>query len=137
MSTPPWGQEPPPDPYGQQPGAPYQPYGQPYGQPDAQPYAQPGSPYGAYPTPPQTNGLAIGSLVVSVASLVVCCGLSGVVGAILGHVARRQIRQQPDQTGAGLALAGIIVGSIATGIFVLVIVFWIIAFASLSGSFGP
>ena len=31
----------------------------------------------------------------------------------------------------------IIVGSIATGIWVLVIVFWVIAFASFTGSFGP
>ena len=35
-------------------------------------------------------------------------------------------------------IAGIIVGSIATAFFVLMIVFWIIAVVSISsGSFGP
>jgi hypothetical protein len=58
-------------------------------------------------------------------------------GLILGILARKQIRQTGED-GDGLALAGIIVGGIATAFFVLVIVFWIIAFASLSsGSFAP
>jgi hypothetical protein len=42
-------------------------------------------------------------------------GLLGIVGAILGHVARRRITVNGTQ-GSGLALAGIIVGWIATGI---------------------
>ena len=58
-------------------------------------------------------------------------------GLILGIIARKQIRQTGED-GDGLALAGIIVGGIFTAIFVLLIVFWIIAFASLAnGSFGP
>ena len=58
-------------------------------------------------------------------------------GLILGIVARKQIRQTGED-GDGLALAGIIVGGIFTAIFVLLIVFWIIAVASLAnGSFGP
>jgi hypothetical protein len=55
----------------------------------------------------------------------------------LGISARRQIRRTGEQ-GDGLALTGVILGSIATGLFVLLIVFWIVVFASLtSGSFGP
>lgn len=99
MSTPPWDEQPdgqPPPPY--------------------QPYAAPGSPYSGYPTVPQTNGLAIASLAVSVAGTLVCCGFSGIVGAILGHVSRKQIREQPNQTGAGVALAGIIVGWVSFGL---------------------
>jgi hypothetical protein len=58
-------------------------------------------------------------------------------GLILGIIARKQIRQTGED-GAGLALAGIIVGGIFTAFFVLLIVFWIIAFATLAnGSFGP
>jgi hypothetical protein len=108
VSTPP---PPPPDPYGgQQPN----PYG---GQPPQNPYG--GGPYGGYPgygyTPPKpTNGMAIASLVVSLVGLVTC-GVGGLVGAILGHVAKRQIRDR-DQAGDGLALAGIIIGWI---VFVL------------------
>jgi len=52
-------------------------------------------------------------------------------GLILGIIARKQIRQTGED-GDGLALAGIIVGGIVTALFVLVIVFWIIAFAALN-----
>jgi hypothetical protein len=58
-------------------------------------------------------------------------------GLILGIIARKQIRQTGEE-GAGLALAGIIIGGIATALFALLIIFWIIAFATLAnGSFGP
>lgn len=113
MSTPPWGggesPPPPPNPYGQQ-GAPYQPYGTgptPY---DGGPY--PAAAPGFRPVP-QTNGLAIASLCVSIASFVFCLGLPGIVGALMGHSARKQIRNDPNQTGEGLAVGGIVVGWVA------------------------
>jgi hypothetical protein len=73
--------------------------------------------YPAYPYPVarKTNGLAIASLVVSIASFFVCAGLIGFVGAILGHVARKQIAERGED-GAGMAKAGIIIGWIATAI---------------------
>ena len=55
---------------------------------------------------------------------------------VLGVMARKQISQTREE-GDGLALAGIIVGSIVTGIWLLVIVLWIVAFASITSSFGP
>lgn len=125
MSTPPWGQDPQqqPDSGGQ---SPYQPYGapNPYGQ---SPYGQ--QPYGGspYPAPTQTNGMAIASLVVSIVSITVCCGLTGIVGAILGHVARKQINER-NESGGGMALAGIIVGWIGFAIALLVIAFYAIIF---------
>jgi len=58
-------------------------------------------------------------------------------GLVLGIVARKQIRETGEE-GDGLALAGIIVGGIATALFALFIVVWIGAFVSItSGSFGP
>jgi hypothetical protein len=45
-------------------------------------------------------------------------GISAPVGAILGHIARKQIRERGEQ-GDGMALAGIIVGWILTGIMAL------------------
>jgi hypothetical protein len=50
----------------------------------------------------------------------VCYGggaVLGVVGAVLGHVARRQIRD--GEGGAGMALAGVIVGWVAAGLGLL------------------
>jgi hypothetical protein len=77
-------------------------------------YPQPMYPYPYQPPRPPTEGLAIASLVVSCAAVLGVCtygvgGLLGVVGAILGHVARHRIRRTGGE-GAGLALAGIVVG---------------------------
>jgi hypothetical protein len=70
-----------------------------------------------------TNGLAIASLVCSLAGLVTC--ISAPVGAILGHVARRQIRER-GEAGDGMALAGIIVGWILTGLGLAVTILYIV-----------
>ena len=103
-------------------------YGPPgYGPPPG--YPPPG--YG-YPPPgfyrPPTNTMAILALVFAF--------VFAPVGVGLGIAARRQIRQTGEE-GDGLALAGIIVGGIFTALFVLMIVFWIIAFASITSSFCP
>ena len=124
MSTPPWGQEPeppttPPPPPSQGPGpAPYQPYG------------TPPTPYGSFPPPQQTNGLAIASLVVSIVSIVLCCGLPGIAGAIMGHVARKQAREQ-GQAGDGIALGGIIVGWLGFALALAGVAFYVVAIVIL------
>ncbi len=124
----------PPAPYGTPgygpPGGPQGYYPQGYGQPPygqqayGQPYGQPG-----YPPPPPyprpTNTMAILSLVLAF--------VMAPAGLVLGIIARKQIRQTGEQ-GEGLALAGIIVGSIACAIWLLVIVFWIIALVAISNS---
>jgi hypothetical protein len=48
-------------------------------------------------------------------------------------IARKQIRQTGEE-GEGLALAGVIIGSVFTALFVLFIIIWIIAFASIAGT---
>lgn len=83
-----------------------------------------------YQTPPAapqstgTNGMAIAALVISLHSF----GLPGVsiVGAILGHVARHQIRRT-GQDGDGVALAGIIIGWAITGLYLALVGFIIVA----------
>jgi hypothetical protein len=89
----------------------------------------PGYP-GYYPPQRNTNGLAIAALVVSCASLVTCPLLGG-VGAVLGHVARRQVRRSGEE-GDGLALAGIIVGWILFGLSLLAIIAYVGLFAWLA-----
>jgi Domain of unknown function (DUF4190) len=110
------------------------PYGQPaYGPPPGyggQPaYGMPGyGPLPGYGYPRPTNTLAILSLVMAF--------VFSPVGLVLGIVARRQIRQTGEQ-GDGLALAGIIIGGIATALAVLALVFFFIALASVgSVDFG-
>jgi hypothetical protein len=86
--------------------------------PYSTPAAPPGYGYPVYPYPAvaPTNGMAVASLVCSLAGLAV--GVSAPVGAILGHVARRQIRERGEQ-GDGMALAGIIVGWVLTGLYAM------------------
>ena len=118
----PYGQVGAPQPYEPQPSYEYG-YGQPgYGQP-------------VYVNPNPTNGLAIASLVCSLAGLLTF--ISAPVGAILGHVARRQIKESGGQ-GDGMALAGIIVGWCVTGLYLcgcgiyLVLIFGVISSAGVS-----
>jgi hypothetical protein len=79
-----------------------------------------------------TNGMAIASLVLSLVGI-------SLPGAILGHVARNQIKKNPNQEGSGLALAGIIVGWIGTAfytlIFTLIIVGAVVAGTSATTDF--
>lgn len=60
-------------------------------------------------------------------------GWVGAIGAILGHVARRQIRDS-GEAGGEMALAGIIVGWVATGLFVIAAIAGIIFFVILVNS---
>jgi len=84
-------------------------------------------PYPAYPPP--TNPMAIAALV--------CALTIAPVGLGLGIAARKQIRRTGEQ-GDGLALAGIIIGGIVTGIWVLLIVVLIISWVALVNTgFGP
>jgi MFS family permease len=99
----------------------------------------PGGGYYPYPaTVQKTNGLAIASLVVSIvgAVMLVCYGIGGlisIVGAILGHVARRQIRER-QEGGDGMALAGVIVGWIVTAIAALVVAVVVVLFVMAMNS---
>jgi hypothetical protein len=120
-SIPPYAPAPmPPPPPGAAPGPP-NPYAAPpvqqYGQP-IPPYAPPGYGYGYGPS---TNGLAIASLVLGIVGGVACVGW--IVAIVLGAIARNQIRNSGGrQKGAGMALAGIILGCAWAVLFVLYIV---------------
>ncbi|MGH3739351.1 MAG: DUF4190 domain-containing protein [Micromonosporaceae bacterium] len=82
------------------------------------------NPYGGYPPPRGSNGLALASMIVSLVSIAVC-PLAGAAGAIMGHVARGQIKETGEE-GEGFALTGIIVGWIISGLSLLLIVGYIL-----------
>ncbi|MBT8227667.1 MAG: DUF4190 domain-containing protein [Dactylosporangium sp.] len=116
------------DPYSAPPG-----YGQPPGYPPPPGYAQPPGyaapqPYGAF-APRPTNGMAVAALVCSLVGLVTC-GITSLIGAILGHVARKQIAER-GENGDGMALAGIIVGWIVFGLGMLGTLLYVGVFAML------
>jgi len=78
------------------------------------------SPAQAFPPASETSGLAIGSLV---------CGLllffwpASLAAIIMGHISRSQIKNSGGRTtGAGMALAGLILGYIGISILPLLII---------------
>jgi Domain of unknown function (DUF4190) len=100
--------------------------------PQPQPPPTPPAGGGAAYQPPQTaqtNGLAIASLVSSIAGFF--CGVGYIVGIVLGFIAMNQIdRSGGTQQGRGLALAGVIIGFVCIGIGLLVLIIVIIASAA-------
>jgi hypothetical protein len=80
-------------------------------------------PYDPYrgPKPPGTNGKSIAALITSGAGLL-CCGVTSLVGIVLGVIAMRETRRT-GQDGYGMALAGVIIGSVVTGLW---LVYWIV-----------
>ncbi len=80
----------------------------------------------------KTNGLAIASLACGVAQF--AFGPVATIPAIvLGHVARHQIKRTGEQ-GAGLALAGLILGWVVVALGIIVIVVGMAAFAGTHGT---
>jgi Domain of unknown function (DUF4190)/DUF1707 SHOCT-like domain len=83
----------------------------------------------APPVAPKTNSMAIASLICGVGQ-VMFWPLITIPAIVLGHIARRQIRQT-GEAGSGMALAGVILGYIGAGFLalgvialVLIVVAW-------------
>jgi hypothetical protein len=79
------------------------------------------------------NGMAIASLVLGIVSLVtiLCYGfglIPGILAIVFGILARKEIRRTEAQ-GMGMAMAGIVCGSIAIGLLVLGVIAIIVAIA--------
>ena len=92
----------------------------------AAPYSAPAGGY-AYTTAPKTNPLAIGSLVCSLVS----CGIGSIAAIVLGHMAKKQIRESGGtQTGDGLATAGLVLGYIGVVLGIGFLIFYIVVLAT-------
>jgi Domain of unknown function (DUF4190) len=113
------------DPYQQQQPQPQYPYQQQQQQPQyqypAQGYPPPG--YAPPSTAGTTNTMAILSLVFAF--------VFWPAGIVLGHMAKKQIRERNEE-GAGLATAGLIISYIFGAIGVVACGIWIIAVAVLA-----
>jgi hypothetical protein len=80
----------------------------------------------------QTNGLAVASLACGLGQFVLG-PLATIPAIVLGHVARRQIRRTGEQ-GAGLALAGLLLGWVTVILGVIAVAVVVVAFAHLSST---
>ncbi len=145
--TQPYGQQP----VGKQPGDPSYPYtdpyanpagtpaawgapssGQPYSAPSSgqpysgQPYGVPasGQPYGAPPGYPPVYGQNPTTNTMAILSLVFAFVFSP-LAIVFGHMAKKQIKERGEQ-GDGLATAGLILGYVFTGFYVLACCGWLV-----------
>ena len=97
-----------------------------------------------YRTAPPTDGLALASLICSIAGLAfMSCYFAGIpfsiAGVICGHLCRNRLVAQGNNTSAGLALAGLIIGYVGVGLFAIVVLAFLalIGFAGMSSSSMP
>lgn len=124
---------PAPAPYGAAPAA----YGSapaPYGGPA--PYGAVGNPYGQ-PATSSTNGLAVASLICSIAGLVLgwfltLFTLASIAGIITGHIALSQIKRT-GVAGRGMAVTGLVLGYLAVAGIVLL---WLLMLLYFGSAFG-
>ncbi|GAA4859766.1 DUF4190 domain-containing protein [Saccharopolyspora rosea] len=108
-------------PFGNQP--------QPAGPPSYPPNMPPPPP--AYPTAGgypyagfrQTHSLATASLILSLVGSF--CVLTAIAAVITGHMARKRIREDPRYDGAGIALAGLIIGWVIIAGWLMYVAFMI------------
>jgi hypothetical protein len=74
------------------------------------------------PVARQTEPFAIASLATGIASFLVLPVLGGLMAVILGHLARGSIRRSSGtREGSGVALAGLLLGYLNLGLFLLLI----------------
>jgi competence protein ComGC len=76
------------------------------------------------PVPQTSNGLSVTSLVLGILSLVPCSIFAGIPAIITGHIAKSRATKQPElYGGAGMALAGLIMGYVSVALLVILIPF--------------
>lgn len=81
----------------------------------------------------QTNSLAVVSLVSGILGWTFLPFLGSVVAIICGHMARSEIRRNPQtQEGDGMAVAGLVLGYLVIGLSVLAILVVILFFGGLA-----
>ncbi len=93
-------------------------------------------PYSGYPPyviaqSPPANGLAIASMVLGIAGLVVLFVIGAILALIFGYIAKGQIdRSGGVQGGRGMAIAGIVMGWIGLvwGLLIVGFYIWFVTF---------
>ncbi|WP_334073665.1 MULTISPECIES: DUF4190 domain-containing protein [Paenibacillus] len=93
-------------------------------------------PPGYPPVPAKTNGKSIASLVMGILSIVIpyIGFLLGIVAIVFASLSFKELKKTGEQ-GKGLSIAGLVCGIVGTalyGIILLILVFALIAFASVS-----
>ncbi|NDK37661.1 DUF4190 domain-containing protein [Pseudoxanthomonas gei] len=80
----------------------------------------------------QNSSLAIISLVTGILGWTLLPFLGSIVAIVTGHIARKEIRQDPTLGGDSLALVGLVLGWVAVAGAVLAILAFILFFGGLA-----
>ena len=108
-APPQWQQQPPQSEWQRQP------------KPEWQQPPPPAQQYPGWVPPPRTPGQAYAALILGIVGLVLCPVLPSILAVIFGHIARGEIRRSGGQLGgSGISLAGLILGWVGIGIWVLI-----------------
>ncbi len=85
-----------------------------------------------YTGPQQTDGKAVGSLILGILALFPFGLLTGIPAVILGHLSRKSIRESLGRLkGDGMALAGLIMGYLSVAAIPIILIIAAIAIPSL------
>jgi hypothetical protein len=101
----------------------------------------PGTPIPMAMAPPaaKSNQLALWAMITGIISMIPCClGIPGPVSIVLGIVALSQIKKNPQQTGSGFAITGIvlgILGLILAAVYILIVASFPQYFTNFPNSF--
>ena len=80
----------------------------------------------------QTSSLAIASLVSGILGWTLLPLLGSLVAIVTGHMARAELRRQPDRLqGDGLAVGGLVLGYTALALGLLAIVAFVLLFGGM------
>ena len=89
-----------------------------------------GGPGYVYQQLPPTNVLAIVGMCASIFGVISSVFIGGIAGIIMGHIARKQIRERGER-GDGMAIAALWVGYIGTILWILFWVFMILLYLGM------
>ncbi len=82
--------------------------------------------------PKRDSGLAIASLVCGIAAWTIFPVVAAIAAVITGHLAKKEIRESGGTMGGdGMALAGLLMGYIQLGLFVLGIIVVLVVLLAL------
>lgn len=68
-----------------------------------------------YNAPTKTNGFAVTAMVLGIVGV-------SLLAVIFGHVSLGQIKRNPNESGRGMALAGVILGYVGMALYVILII---------------
>jgi Domain of unknown function (DUF4190) len=95
------------------------------------PWQPPPPPYRPPSAKPQTESMAVASMIVGIIGIVLggCLGpIPGIVALALGLTALSQIKKSPEQFGGKpYATAGVIIGAISTAFYLLLLIWFLLS----------